>query len=141
MPALFPALASARFIICQDILASAKLPLQSTPLEQGELSTWLMARAAVEAPTLHWSRAHSGNKAPLHTSAIPTMLCLPKLPESRLGKPMQELNSSLKIVVGNRANAVCRRQKFCCGRTQRVLPKLYRPQSAVSCSTSRKRAA
>ena len=35
----------------------------------------------------------------------------------------------------------CLYQKFCCGRLHRSLLGLYRPQSAVSCSTLRERAA
>ena len=41
----------------------------------------------------------------------------------------------------SRANACCSRQKFCCGRPQKGLLGLYRPQSAMSCSTLRERAA
>ena len=41
----------------------------------------------------------------------------------------------------SRAYADCSRQKFRCGRPQRSLLGLYRPQSAVSCSTLRERAA
>ena len=43
--------------------------------------------------------------------------------------------------VGHRADARSRGQKLCCGRPQRGLLGRYRPQSAVSCSTLRERAA
>ena len=43
--------------------------------------------------------------------------------------------------LNSRAYADCRSQKFCCGRPQRSLLGLYRPQSAMSCSTLRERAA
>ena len=46
-----------------------------------------------------------------------------------------------QINVGNRANARCRGQKLCCGLPQRGILGRYRPQSAVSCSTLRERAA
>ena len=53
----------------------------------------------------------------------------------------QDKNSLYSWTVGIRANAGCRRQKFCCGRPQRSPLGRYRPQSAVSCSTLRERAA
>ena len=50
-------------------------------------------------------------------------------------------NNNILTYVGHRADARSRGQKLCCGRLQRSLLGRYRPQSAMSCSTLRERAA
>ena len=59
--------------------------------------------------------------------SIPTPTTCPELPGHRRLAPARTRR--------------CLYQKFCCGRLHRSLLGLYRPQSAVSCSTLRERAA
>ena len=62
-------------------------------------------------------------------------------PRVYLENQLRQFPNQIRGIVGHRADARSRGQKLCCGRPQRGLLGRYRPQSAVSCSTLRERAA